>query len=162
MGWLALLLCLLFFCGPIGWGVLFILVLFICVATESWGLLLILLAIPIFLVFTPSLHLGKRVRHKIIKIKKDTKDQKPLEINNETISILVKLVGRMSDDGRDFISPSNTADIIAKQWNLYQDWFRRNADEYVIVSDYTVRVKSKADKIKLINKLLKMKTNEIV
>ena len=90
---LALFILLLCFCGPIGWVILLsVLILFICVATESLWLLLIIIAIMVLLFFSATLPLGKkRVPHKTIKNEKDS--SKILELNNETISELVKLVG---------------------------------------------------------------------
>lgn len=162
---LALFILLLFFCGSAGWIILSILILFICAAINGWWPLLIIIAIMALLffrdTFTSLLHLGKKsVNHKTIK--NETDIQKSLEINNETIGELVKLVGQMPDDGTP-IYQSDVKGITSVEWGLYQDWFRRNADEYVIVVSYSIiRVKSKADKIKLINKLLKMKTDGVV
>ncbi len=162
MGWIALLLCLLFFCGPIGWGILALLLLFICLVSGSWYILLILGALSVLSIFTDipsSLFRKKRVSHKTIK--KGTEAQKTLEINNETISELVKLVGRMPEDGTP-ISRLNAKDITYIEWTLYKDWLQKNANGHVIVNDCTIRARSKTDKIKLINKLLKMKTGVVV
>ena len=153
---------LLFCCGSVGWVVLFILFLVFLVISESWLLLiLILLAIGIGLLFRG---VGQeRAFNTKIKRKTSTNTNTPksLEINNETIGGLIKLVGQMPDDGSP-ISQSDVKGITSVEWGLYQDWFRRNADEYVIIVGYSIiRVKSKADKIKLINKLLKMKTDGV-
>lgn len=83
---------------------------------------------------------------------------KTLEINDENIILLVRLVRRMPDDGRHSISQSNVADLAtAEQFDLCKDWFCKNADEYVLVCYNTIRAKGKAEKIKLITLLLNMK-----
>ena len=154
-----LLLCLLCFCGPVGWLILFILFLGILVVTESWGWLLFLAIVMILGWVLRGLIDGKKVCRKTSKGKVNTES---LEINDANMSLLVRLVGQMPDDGT-LISHSKTKGITTAEWDLCLNWFRRNAGEYVDVSicNYTIRVKSKVDKIRLINKLLSMKTNEV-
>lgn len=153
-----LLLCLLCFCGPVGWAILFILFLIFLFVTESWGVLLFLAILMILGWTLRWLIDGKKVSHKTIK---SDVNPKTLENNNETISVLVKIVGRMPDDGTP-ISQTNVPGMTTAEWNLYLDWFRKNADEYVDISNYTIRVKSKFDKKKLLSKLFRMKTDEAV
>ena len=164
MGFFALILLalLLFCCGYIGWIILFILCLVVFLTiSESWLsliLILILLAIGIgLLLYVGGVFNTKTKR----ETSTNTNTPKSLEINNETIKGLVKLVGQMPDDGTPLYQ-SDAKGITSVEWGLYQDWLRRNADEYVITVGYSIiRVKSKADKIKLINKLLNMKTDGV-
>ena len=152
-----LILFLLFCCGSTGRTILGIVLFLLFIAiTKNW-LLLLLIPIPILLAFGLNLLLKKESLFN--KIKHNTNIHESLEINDKTISKLVKLVGRMPNDGTP-ISQSNVKGITSVEWDLYLDWFRRNANEYVVVSaQNTVQVKSKTDKIRLTHKLLKMKSD---
>lgn len=149
---------LLFCCGSKGRIILgIVLVLLFIAATKCWLLLILLLILTLIAIVLILLHDKESIFNK--KVKHNTNTPKSLEINNETINKLVKLVGRMPNDGTP-ISQSNVKGVTSVEWDLYLDWFRRNAKEYVVVSEQnTVQVKSKTDKIRLTHKLLKMKTD---
>lgn len=148
-----LLFFLLFGCGEIGLiiGVALI-VLFLCAITESWWILLVILAIGV------GCYLDNKRKASAYAIGNEDNAPKTLEMNDENIILLVRLVRRMPDDGRHSISQSNVADLATvEQFDLCKDWFSKNADEYVIIGYNTIRARGKEEKIKLTNLLLDMK-----
>lgn len=151
-----LLFLLLFASGDIGLIIgLALIFLFLCAITESWWILLVIILIFLTVGLAINFDSKQKTRHKVGKQNNTTKE---LELNDENIILLVRLVRRMPDDGRHSISQSNVGDLAtSKQWNLCMEWFSRNANNYVIINHNTIRAKGRAEKVKLITQLLHMK-----